>query len=36
VSPVELRLSAALGGLAPGISAAVQRRIGTKQMSTGK
>ena len=36
VSPIELRLSATLATVAPGLSAAIQRRIGAKDMTAGR
>ncbi len=36
VSPVELRLGATLGTVAPAFSAAVQRRLGTAEMKSGR
>ena len=36
VSPVELRVSATFATVAPGLSAAIQRRIGTKDITAGR
>lgn len=36
VSPIELRLGATLATVAPGLSAAIQRRVGTKDMTAGR
>jgi len=36
VSPVELRLSATLSTIAPNISAAIQRRVGAKELTAGR